>query len=103
MCRRVRLTIALFTLSAPLLGQQPSASSQSTARLSIRSDLVTIPVIITDKSGNPVSGLDKNAFTVEENGKVRSLSLFEETRAEKVTTFPKEAPGGTYSNSPSSR
>jgi VWFA-related protein len=100
MRRRVRLTIALFTLAAPLLGQQPSASSQSTARLSIRSDLVTIPVIITDKSGNPVSGLNKNAFTVEENGKVRILSLFEETRAEKATTSPKDTTGSTYSNFP---
>ncbi|MGB9431369.1 MAG: hypothetical protein WBQ89_03925, partial [Candidatus Acidiferrum sp.] len=82
MWRRVRLSVAFLALASPLVGQQSSVPPQSPAKLSTRSDLVLVPVIVTDKAGNPVSSLAKDAFTVEENGKRRSLSLFEETRTE---------------------
>ena len=98
MCRRVRLSVAFLALASPLVGQKSSVPPQSPAKLSTRSDLVLVPVIVTDKAGNPVSSLAKDAFTVEENGKRRSLSLFEETRTEKLAVFPTESAGGTYSN-----
>ena len=98
MCRRVRLSAVFLALASPLVGQQSSAPPQSPVKLSTRSDLVLVPVIVTDKAGNSVSSLAKDAFTVEENGKRRSLSLFEETRTEKLVAVPTESVGGTYSN-----
>jgi hypothetical protein len=40
------------------------------------------PVTVTDKSGKHVSGLQKEAFHIEENGNVCSISVFEETKTE---------------------
>ncbi len=98
MCRRARLSAAFLAIASPLLAQQSSTPPQSPVKLSTRSDLVLIPVIVADKSGKPVSGLSKDAFHIEENGKLRTLSLFEETRTEKLVAGPKESAANTYSN-----
>ena len=50
-----------------------------------------MPVIVTDKSGKHVSGLQKEAFRIEENGSVRNLSVFEETETEKLVVHGKDA------------
>jgi len=66
----------------PLAGQAAPpvpgtrASPQELVKLTARSDLVLVPVIVTDKSGKHVSGLGKEAFRVEEDGKVREISIF---------------------------
>ena len=75
--------------------QQAPAPEPSTQRLSVRTDFVLVPVIVTDKSGNPVAGLSKDAFRLEENGKLRSLSFFEETQTQKLTTFLKQSSSGS--------
>ena len=85
-------------MASPLLAQQASTPPQSSVKFSTRSDLVLIPVMVTDKSGKPVSGLSKDAFRIEENGKLRTLSLFEETRTEKLVAGPKESAANIYSN-----
>ena len=65
---------------APRQGSQAGGTSgaQDLTKLKVSSDLVLIPVIVTDKSGKPVAGLQKETFTVEENGKARAVSVFEE-------------------------
>jgi len=92
------LSAAFLAIASPLLAQQSSLPPQSPVKLSTRSDLVLVPVIVTDKFGRPVSGLSKDAFLIEENGKRRTLSLFEETHTEKLVAGPKEAAANTYSN-----
>jgi hypothetical protein len=57
---------------------------QESAKITARTDLVLVPVIVTDKSGKNVSGLPKEAFLVEENGKSRGISVFKETKTEKL-------------------
>lgn len=59
--------------------------------MSVRTDFVLVPVIVTDKSGNPVLGLSKDAFRLEENGKPRTVSFFEETQTQKLTMFPRQS------------
>jgi hypothetical protein len=95
MLRPTPILAALLFISAPLfsqpaIGQQPSQSSvktapavtenrvalppQELAKLTARTNLVLVPVIVTDKSGKHVSGLQKDAFRIEENGSVRDNS-----------------------------
>lgn len=45
-----------------------------------RSELVLIPVIVTDKSGQHVTGLTRDAFTVLESGQPQRLATFEEIK-----------------------
>jgi VWFA-related protein len=66
------------------LSGQEGVAPQAPGKLTARADLVLVPVIVTDKSGKHVSGLGKDAFRVEENGIARSVSVFEETKTEKL-------------------
>jgi len=94
--------------AAPPQARFPSAQTDSEARgaynvsesvkLSLRSDLVLVPVIVTDKSGKPASGLPKDAFRIEENGKARSISIFEETKTESLAGRLRGAGLEGYSN-----
>ena len=119
MLRPVPLLAALLFVCSPLFGQQdvnqqPSHSSSQNApavsenrvalpphelaKLTARTDLVLVPVIVTDKSGKHVSSLQKEAFRIEENGNVRSVSVFEETKTEKLVARGKDAALEGYSN-----
>jgi hypothetical protein len=98
MIRPAALLAAVLAISSPLIGQQdstrqlsqPSSTGRSTpdalenrakppaqelVKLTTRSDLVVVPVLVTDKSGKHVPGLQKEAFRIEEDGKVRSVSI----------------------------
>jgi VWFA-related protein len=80
-----------FVLLASSLAQQASdapnveASTSTTdapvAILKARTDLVLVPVVVRDKHGKHLAGLSKDAFQLEENGKVQDISLFEEVQA----------------------
>ena len=121
MLRPAPLLAALFVIVSPLFGQQeagqlPSQSQSSTksartasedrtvlplgelAKLSAHANLVLVPVIVTNKSGEHVSGLQREGFHIEENGKVRSVSVFEETKTEKLVPGRKDAASEGYSN-----
>jgi VWFA-related protein len=101
---------SLFGLqdAARLQGQMPSAKSHSEEdgtprpeeriKLTVRSDLVLIPVVVTDKSGKSLSGLQKDAFGIEENSKPRTISIFEEIKTERLAARPKDAGLKGYSN-----
>jgi VWFA-related protein len=85
--------------AAPTVPENRAVSSpQELAKLTARTDLVLVPVIVNDKSGKHVSGLQKDAFRLEENGNVRSVSLFEETETEKLVARRKATTLDDYSN-----
>lgn len=92
---QLRFSVILAATVSCLSAQQAPVPEPSTQRLSVRTDFVLVPVIVTDKSGNPVAGLSKDAFRLEENGKLRSLSFFEETQTQKLTTFLKQSSSGS--------
>jgi VWFA-related protein len=81
-------------LAVPLLAQTPGASSApSTLRINSRS--VLVDVVVTDKSGKPVTGLTPDSFTVSEQGKPQAIDYFEEHKgalAGAPATAPKEMP-----------
>jgi VWFA-related protein len=74
------MILALFALAAVSLAAQSSApdANAPVANLRISSHAVLLDVVVTDKSGKPVSGLKQDAFSVLEQGKPQSISFFEE-------------------------
>jgi VWFA-related protein len=73
-------------------------SAQTLVRLTARSDLVLVPVVVTDKSGSHVSGLAKEVFQIEENGKARDVSVFEEVQTEKPVSPAQASTADGHSN-----
>ncbi len=65
------LTLLLSTLVAA--GQQPRTG----VKFSATTNLVVLNVSVRDSSGNPISGLKKEAFTVVEDDKPQSIAVFE--------------------------
>jgi len=66
-----------------------SASDEPKVEFRSQTVLIQVPVVVTDKSGNHLHGLDKEAFTVLENGKPQKISAIEEVTA---ATAPLAAP-----------
>jgi VWFA-related protein len=112
---------AFLALSSPLMGQQDSPgqpsqlpssrqpgptasedranpSTQELVKLTAHSDLVLVPIVVTDKSGKHVLGLRKEAFQIEEDGKVRGVSVFEEIKTEKPASRAKDSTSEGQSN-----
>jgi VWFA-related protein len=115
MLRRARLLAALLFVGSALFGRQdvtPQSSPQTAptvhekrsipppelAKLTARTDLVLVPVVVTDKSGKHVSGLQKDLFHIEENGNARSITVFDETKTEKLVARGKDSRQEGYSN-----
>ncbi len=53
----------------------PGAAAQ--AGISVKSELVALPVSVTDANGNFVSGLTQQNFRVSEDGRLQEISLFQ--------------------------
>ena len=49
-------------------------------RFTSRTQMVLVPVVVTDKSGRPVTGLSSDDFTLMESGKLQKIAGFEEVR-----------------------
>jgi len=54
----------------------------SKVKFAVRTELVLIPTIVTDKSGNHITGLKKEDFTVKESGAPQQIATFEEIRTD---------------------
>ena len=106
------LTIAAF-LSLPLAAQQPPAPPESPAELqpgetprileTIDVRVINVDVVVTDRKGNPITGLTRDDFIVLENGRPQNVTNFYEVVTETGTgegepaapairTAPDEAP-----------
>jgi VWFA-related protein len=75
-------------------------------KFTLRTELVLIPTVVTDKSGNHITGLKKEDFTVLENGAEQKITTFEEVSS-KPNRFSRPDVPNEFSNSvaadPSSR
>ncbi len=81
MPRRFFILVGVLLYSLSIAAQQEQ-QQQPTITIQKSAELVTIPVLVTDKSGKPVHGLMKQDFTVKEDGKIdRSLAVFEDLQA----------------------
>lgn len=74
-----------------------SAQQTPPTTFTARSDLVLVPVVVRDKSGAPVTGLQEQDFTLADGGKPQIIRSFEEVRDER-TARPESARPGVFSN-----
>src|SRR5712664_3956054 len=81
-----------------------SSAQQATAdvpSITIRANtrLVVVDVVVTDKKGQPVTGLKPDDFTLEENGKKQRIAVFVPPGVVNQVA-PTPAPPGVLSNHP---
>src|SRR5687767_896309 len=80
------LTLALalwpvFTLRALGQGQRAEQEPQRPDTIKVNTALVTVPVIVTDRYGQFVTGLSQNDFRLQENGEPQQIASFSSTEA----------------------
>src|SRR5262249_30023065 len=76
------LVSILFVL--PVFGQSQEEKPQQDQQqptIKIVTNLVTVPVIVTDRYGRFVPGLSRNEFSVREEGSVQKIEDFSSTEA----------------------
>ncbi len=83
-----RSVVAAFLCAAAAAAQQPQPQPQPaeipklTETMDIR--VINVDVVVTDKKGNPVSGLTKDDFELYENGVPKKISNFYEVEGKKA-------------------
>jgi VWFA-related protein len=75
LCVTVIATLA-SSLLAPAASKNKADNSE--VKFTSRTELVLIPTLVTDKSGNHLSGLKREDFTVLEDGAEQKIATFEE-------------------------
>src|SRR5215467_11794908 len=75
------------------------STKETDAAIKVEVNLVLVPVVVKDSSGNPVSGLKKEDFQLLDNGKPQTVSTFSvetaETRASSATSSSEIKPTET--------
>jgi VWFA-related protein len=74
------MVLALIPFAMVLDAQQAAApaAEKPTTTFTARTELVTVPVVVTGKGGKHLTGLKQADFVVEENGHRREIATFEE-------------------------
>lgn len=73
------LVCSIFVFARP---KDKDKENNSEVKFTARTELVLIPTLVTDKSGNHIGGLKKEDFTVLENGAEQKISTFEEVTSD---------------------
>jgi Ca-activated chloride channel family protein len=71
------LTVTGFSRSQ----QSPASEATRSSTITVKAELVALPVRVTDANGNVVSGLTQEAFSVLEDGRPQKLTLFQQEDA----------------------
>ncbi|MEY2411956.1 MAG: hypothetical protein QOD84_562 [Acidobacteriaceae bacterium] len=74
---RFCLAVAIVWYGAVALYGQ---AAEPTVRFTTTTDLVTVPVVLTDKSGKHIQGLGKDDFSVLQDGKEQKIAILEEVQ-----------------------
>ncbi|HKD03035.1 MAG TPA: VWA domain-containing protein [Terriglobales bacterium] len=97
---RRRSSIAVYLGVFLLLGSSFAGQStpDSGTKFSASTELVLVPAVVTDNSGNHVPNLNKEDFVLKEDGKTRTLSVFEEVTTDKSRLERATGEKGQFSN-----
>jgi VWFA-related protein len=99
---------AIFASSQNLSTQSPDVQAAANVRTESvptfhsTSNMVVVDVVVTDHDGKPISGLDRDDFTLLEDGKPQHLQAFEtHLPAKQPAALPSiNLPTGEYTNFP---
>jgi len=80
------LLLIFLSLAGNAFSQTPEPTATPTPEvdprsISVKTDLITLTLTVTDLYGRYVSGLTKNAFTVSDNGKEQEITFFSDSDA----------------------
>ena len=75
--RRTILSCLLLCLN-PIISSNAQVAPPDQPSFKARTELINVPVVVTDKSGAHIRNLTKEDFQLFEDGKERSLAVFEE-------------------------
>jgi VWFA-related protein len=89
--------LILLTVMAGFFPAFAKDKENAEIKFTSRTQLVLIPTLVTDKSGNHVSGLKKEDFTVLENGAEQKIATFEEITST-THRFSRAKSPGEFSN-----
>lgn len=76
----------------------PESASQAPYTLQVKARVVLTDVSVTDKHGNPVTGLTEDDFRILDNGKPQRPASFEEHREQMAKLAQASAAPGRFSN-----
>jgi VWFA-related protein len=97
-----QVTQAPAVQTAPAAAQVASSTSRGTV-LQANANLVLIDIVVTERGGNTVHGLDKGRFHVFEDGREQTITSFDEHKPAELPASaarPVSLPPNTYSNVP---
>lgn len=81
----ILFAVGTLCLASPILSQTESPNGAKQAPpIKVRTAMVLVPTIVTDRAGAHVSGLARDTFTVLQNGQLQKIAFFEhvQTQAE---------------------
>jgi Ca-activated chloride channel family protein len=76
-CRCCVFSAVMLSSGLASYAQSPPAPPASSA-ISVQTDLVVLPVTVTDSRGNAVLGLTEQNFRVYEDGRLQKIALFQQ-------------------------
>jgi VWFA-related protein len=100
-CLLVSLVLATIAIAGWFQAPSPSPAQIPAPTVRVSTHMVLVDVVVTDKQGNPVTGLHPEDFAVEENGKAQKISTFAAPGENLAAGQP--LPPGIYSNRPQYR
>ena len=71
---------------------------ETTTRFTSSTELVLVPAVVNDKSGNHISGLKKEEFSLKQDGKSQPIAVFEEVQTTAARLHRSAGEQGTFSN-----
>lgn len=97
--RAVSFSLIFFVLvfhNAPVNAQTKPEDEE----IRVDTDLIEVPIVVTDRAGKPVLGLKKNNFTILEDGKTQEISDFAATTAPFEVALILDTSGSTLAELP---
>ncbi|HLZ51869.1 MAG TPA: VWA domain-containing protein [Candidatus Acidoferrum sp.] len=101
LCVCVGILLATEVSTAPQQVPPPPDDTQNSPTIRRTTRVVNVDVVVTDRKGQPVQGLGKEAFQILDNGQPEQIALFSAQRHTDAPTGGVHSPiPGEYSNDP---